>query len=240
MDEPMAVDIASAREFLKEATRKASLADLQEAGRRLDHKHRLFQELLVPGANEAELQRVFDCMFTLRRKGRRLLGQGDLAQEISLLLHGEAPLDERFDRFVVAAEPVGPYRAIALASELLHFHQPHRYWLWTRWIWDAEKGKGALPLVTDRAQLTGDSPGQTYLKVGRATGMVAAQAIAIGTTQLGRGLFGTDVLLAAVYAVYMRTLYRLQISEGFEKFLPPLDEQVRRMLGVQRLQPGDA
>ncbi len=62
----------------------------------------------------------------------------------------------------------------------------------------------------------------------------------VGYTSLGRGLFGTDVFLAAVQSVYVFTVYKLRISQEFTRFLPELVELVRRLLGVQHIQGASA
>ena len=65
--------------------------------------------------------------------------------------------------------------AFALPSEILHYTQPERYWLWASWIWDPKTTGGALPLVLQKdADLAGAGMGETYEKVGRATAMVNA------------------------------------------------------------------
>ena len=62
-----------------------------------------------------------------------------------------------------------------------------------------------------------------------------AQAEGIGYGFAGRGLFGTDVFLACVYAVYMYTVFRVKLSQEFNRILPELPELVQRVLGVQRV-----
>ena len=56
-----------------------------------------------------------------------------------------------------------------------------------------------------------------------------------GYSRSGRGLFGTDVFLACVYAVYMFTVFRVKLSQEFNRILPELPELVQRVLGVRAL-----
>ena len=62
-----------------------------------------------------------------------------------------------------------------------------------------------------------------------------AQGRADGWTWTGRGLFGPDVFLACVYAVYMYTVFRVRLSQEFNRILPELPELVQRVLGVRHL-----
>ncbi len=240
------VDAEAALEFLKEATKLATATELEDVGERLEAKHRLFAELLgggaVGGLDEAGLKRLTVSIFSLKRKGGRLVnanGAEKLAAELEALLHGPGAVAARFDRFCGAVKGVEEAMRIALASEALHFTFPDRYWLWTHWLWNPGARTGALALVTrDDVDLAGDTPGAVYEKVGRAMAYVNRRGHEVGFSRSGRGLFGTDVFLACVYAVYMYTVFRMKLSQEFNRILPELPELVERVLGVH--QPGRA
>ncbi len=194
-------------------------------------------------------------------------GPERLGAAIAGLLDPAEPLTARFDRFdsfaaglrsvdprgadprgaglpsaglpsagLVSASPLGV--GYDLASELLHFTDPGRYWLWTRWLWDPATETGALRLVTtDDIDLTeGASRGEMYLTVGRATAFLDETGKAAGFTDAGSGLFGTDVFLAAVYGVYMFTVLRMRMTQEFTRLVPPLPDLIRRLLGVYHLE----
>ena len=155
---------------------------------------------------------------------------------------GEA-VAERIDRFDESVSGPAAQSALAgsgfdLPSELLHFTEPDRYWLWTRWIWDPDTRTGALGLVTtDGLDLgAGASRGAAYLTIGRAMAFVDETGKAAGFTATGPGLFGVDVLLAAVYGVYMHTVLRMRMTREFNRVIPPLPDLVRRLLGVYHLE----
>jgi hypothetical protein len=124
-----------------------------------------------------------------------------------------------------------------LASECLHYTDPDRYWLWTRWIWDPASRTGALPLVTtDGYDLGGATAAATYLRVGEALAFVQRTGEAAGFTRIGRGRFGVDVYLACVYGVYVYTAVGLRITREFTRVIPPLPELCRRLLGLHRME----
>ncbi len=128
-----------------------------------------------------------------------------------------------------------PEQSFDLPSELLHFTAPDRWWLWTRWMWDPRAGTGAVALVTtEDFDLDGPDRGETYLRVGEAIAFVNETGKAVGFTDLGSGLFGTDVFLACVYAVYMYTVLRLRMTQEFNRIVPELPDLVRRLLGVYK------
>ncbi|MCP3958014.1 MAG: hypothetical protein GY719_09190 [bacterium] len=245
------VDSEAALEFMKEATKVATGTELEDIGERLEAKSRLFQEILaeerLATLDEADLKRLMAAIFTLRRKAGRLLranGIEAIREELQELLYGTGPVTERFERFASNLEGLEKAMIVSLASEALHFTDPRRYWLWTYWIWNPKIGTGALPLVIQQeVDLEADSDGATYAKVGAAVARVNAAGHAVGYSRSGRGLFGTDVFLACVYAVYMFTVFRVKLSQEFNRILPELPELVQRVLGVRGLSargPGEA
>ncbi|MCP4202363.1 MAG: hypothetical protein GY769_10575 [bacterium] len=246
------VDSEAALEFMKEATKVATGTELEDVGERLEAKSRLFREILAEDRlaelDETGLKRLLGSIFSLRRKSKRLLRANDLETiraELQALLYDEGPVAGRFDRFVNELGGLEKAMIVSLASEALHYTEPERYWLWTHWIWNPKSGTGALPLITQEADLAMSrslpsgataTDGEVYDKVGRALVLVNAQGHAIGYSRSGRGLFGTDVFLACVYAVYMFTVFRVKLSQEFNRILPELPELVQRVLGVRAME----
>jgi len=242
VDIEQTVDAEAALEFMKEATKLASTTELEDIGLKLESKCTLFRghlaEERIFSLEEAGFQEVVATIFSLRRKAKRLLRANSfdsIRSELQLLLYGEDPVEVRFDRFVDAIEGVEPAMKIALASEVLHFTDPDRHWMWTHWMWNPKSGNGALALVTqDNVDLKGATAGETYLKVGQALELVNAQGHAVGFSRSGPGALGTDVFLACVYAVFMYTVFRVKLSQEFNRILPELPELVQRVLGVHQ------
>lgn len=237
------VDAEAAMEFMKEATRLASVSELEDIGDRLEAKSRVFRQLLgrdrIDELDEEGFKRLTGLIFSVRRKGGRLLrrhGVENVRSRLRELVHGEDDVGERFDRFVRTVDGLERAMVVSLASECLHFTDPGRYWLWTHWILNPAKGTGALPLVTrDEVQFDDGEPGMVYGKVGEAMAVVDDAGHRSGYSRVGRGLFGTDVFLASVYAVYMYTVFRVKLSQEFNRILPELPELVQRVLGVRHL-----
>lgn len=237
------VDTASAREFMREIQEKAQPTDLEAIAGDLERKSLALQELLEPGAaalDRAGLRDVLRWVFSTRRSADRILDAVTphrLAIAIDDLLYSADALPDRFDRFdAVLAE--FPEPAFDLPGELLHFSSPDQFWLWTRWIWDPRAETGALRLVTtDDVDLALDARrGEVYLAVGQAMAFVDETGKAAGFTTSGRGLFGTDVFLAAVYAIYMNTILRMRMTQEFTRMIPDLPNLARRLLGVYHLE----
>ena len=242
------VDTPSAREFQQEIASRVSPADLAAIAGDLDRKSRSLRELLAPGADQLDrpaLRQVLRWVFSARRSADAILDQAGperLGTAIAGLLDPAEPVTARFDRFdsFTAGLPSPGLHSAGydLAGELLHFTDPGRYWLWTRWLWDPATQTGALRLVTadDFNLAEGASRGQMYLTVGRATAFLDETGKAAGFTGAGPGLFGTDVFLAAVYGVYMFTVLRMRMTQEFTQLVPPLPDLIRRLLGVYHLE----
>jgi hypothetical protein len=236
------VDTESAEEFMRETLENVSRDELLAVAGLLDRKAAGIGGLLgSPGQartlDRADLRRVLRSIFATRRKADAILdgvGAERLGAAIDDLLYGDGVVSDRFQAFDAVMEG-HPEQGFDLPSELLHFTAPNRWWLWTRWIWDPRAGTGALALVTtEDFDLDAPDRGETYLRVGEAMAFVNGTGKAVGFTDLGSGLFGTDVFLACVYAVYMYTVLRLRMTQEFNRIVPELPDLVRRLLGVYK------
>ena len=238
------VDSESALEFMKEATKLASSVDLEDLAERITRKSEQFSKLLSPVSletlKEEEFVLLVRLIFSIGRKSKRLIasnGFKNLRVSIADLLHDGASLEERFNSFVERVEGIDDKMRINFAGELLHFSNPGQYWLWTNWIWDPDANTGALPLVIqEEVDLQGETPGETYMMVGKAMVQVNKVGQQRGFSKVGQGDFGIDVFLACVYAVYMYTVFRVKLSDEFNRILPNLPELTRRVLGVQKME----
>jgi hypothetical protein len=236
------VDTQSAEEFMRETLENVSREELLAVSGLLDRKATGIGGLLgSPGQartlDRADLRRVLRSIFATRRKADAILdgvGPERLGAAIDDLLYGDGVVTDRFQAFDAVMQD-HPEQGFDLPSELLHFTAPDRWWLWTRWMWDPRAGTGALALVTtEDFDLDAPDRGETYLRVGEAMAFVNETGKAVGFTDLGSGLFGTDVFLACVYAVYMYTVLRLRMTQEFNRIVPELPDLVRRLLGVYR------
>jgi len=235
------VDTPTAEEFMRETLAKVSEHDLSaiaaDCRRKADGFGGLLGEGRAAGLGRDDLRRVLRTVFASRRKADAILngvGPERLAAEIDHLLRAEQPAGDRIERFDRVLEEF-PEPSFDLPGELLHFTHPDRYWLWTRWMWDPRIETGALRLVTmEEFDLTGETRGDTYLRVGEAVAFVSETGQAAGFTAFGDPPFGIDVFLACVYAVYMYTVLRMRMTQEFNKIVPELPDLVRRLLGVRQ------
>ncbi|MBI3028730.1 MAG: hypothetical protein HYY64_04375 [Candidatus Rokubacteria bacterium] len=238
------VDTQSAREFMREALQKITEAELSAIADECRTKRDRFRALLArpSGAppTEGELRALLRSIFSTRRRTPELLERARaerLASWIGDLVGGRGPVEARFQVFCDRLDGVPESLSYDLASELLHFTDPERYWLWTRWVWDPKTRTGALPLVTmEEYDLVAPSLGTMYLRVGEATAFVHETGRAAGFTPIGQGAFGVDVYLACVYGVYVYTTVRMRMTQEFNRVIPPLPELCRRLLGVHRME----
>jgi hypothetical protein len=236
------VDTQSATEFMRETLETVSRDELVSVAALLDAKAAGFAALLgspgqarqLPGE---DLRRVLRSIFATRRKADAILddvGPERLGAAMDDLIHGDGLVTDRFNSFDAVLAGF-PEQGFDLPSELLHFTAPDRWWLWTRWMWDPRAGTGSLALVTtEDFDLDASDRGEGYLRVGEAMAFVNETGKAVGFTDLGSGLFGTDVFLACVYSVYMYTVLRLRMTQEFNRIVPELPDLVRRLLGVYR------
>ncbi len=240
------VDTPTAQEFTRLALERVGEHDFGEVAELLEAKAGLLRRLLDPTRIEelgdGEALVVLKSVFSSRRKAKLILeslSTVGLAAVVADLLWGSAPVGDRLGAFADVIASVGrgvpPSIGYDLGSELLHFTDPDRHWLWTRWMWNPDTGTGALPLVVmEEVDLDGGSIPETYMRIGVAMTFLNDVGEAAGF-RLTAGMFGTDIFLASVYGVYMYTTLRMRMTQEFNKIIPDLDELVRRLLGVNRL-----
>lgn len=235
--------------------------ELKEKGERLSE---LVSEDKLLSLTDHELIKILRAIFATRRRAKELLadvGKKALRNAMHALLYGDELIGERFDIFVqtmtgyfkdvrvlrpkksidsrakVSAEEAALQENVFcdLASELLHFTNPEEYWLWTRWIWDPTASTGAILLVTvDEINFYGDTLGESYVKIGMALTFIKETGAAAGYENFGDSPYSIDVFMACVYAVYMYTVFRMRLSQEFNRILPELPEMTRRVLGVYK------
>ena len=238
------VDSEAALEFMKEATKLATSTDLEDIGQRLENKARLFSELLseehIAELTADEFKQLIASIFSIKRKANKILKAIEiesLRETLATLLYGDEALDVRFNQASQALEMMNDTMRFNLICELLHFSNPQKYWLWTNWIWDFKKHTGALSLVLqDDIDLEAKTPGELYVKIGQTTALVNAVGHRVGFSGAGAGLFGTDIFFACVYAVYMYTVFRVKLSQEFNRILPELTELTQQILGVKSME----
>lgn len=238
------VDTETAQEFMRQALEMVQLPEMEGIAQELEDKSRRFQAVLEPRAlanlTEDRLRALLRTIFTTRRRASEVIsevGAKRLQSELLDLLHGSEPIVARIDRFDDGLAAIEPAVRRDIAGEALHFYDPERYWLWTRWMWDPELRTGALPLVTmQEYDLLGPTAGQTYRKVGNAIAFVNQTGRAVGFTRYGSEAFGIDVYLACVYGIYLYTITRMRMTQEFNKVIPPLPQLVRRLLGTHRME----
>jgi hypothetical protein len=120
-------------------------------------KKELFQHLLPPEKTDSAFSRdgfnaVLETVFPARRKLGGVFAKLDddgLRKAVFDLVYGEAPVADRMAAFCELVpndkENRKARRAIwDLAAELLHFRDPDRIPLMTRWVWDVNTSTGAL------------------------------------------------------------------------------------------------
>jgi len=240
------IDTPTAQEFTRMVLEKVSADDLGDTAGRLEAKSAFFGHALgqdtLGSLDEDTALVLLKTVFSARRKSKVILTTLSLdgfRRSVRGLLYAEMPPEQRLTEFATLIDAIG--RDVPegtghdLGSEILHFTDPDRYWMWTRWMWNPKTKTGALPLVVmEEVDLDGGSVAETYRRVGVAMAFLNDVGEAAGFRTEGHGVFGTDVFLASVYSVYMYTTLRMRMTQEFNRIVPELNDLVRRLLGVNK------
>jgi hypothetical protein len=234
------IDMEACQEFMKETLERIQRDDLIEIAGQLTAKSEFFKANLhqveLPTLTIDELTAVFKKVFIANRKVKLMFEKYSLEEyktSIYTLLYGDAEIQDRFQTFIDTHPELNIYLRYDLASELLHYTQPNKYWLWNRWLWDPKVNTGALPLVvSEDFKLSAETYGEMYMNVGKAVVFVHNMAEAVEFQFINRSLFGTDVYLSCVYVIYAYTVFKIKMTDEFNKVMPPIAEFSKRILGV--------
>ncbi|WP_249012101.1 hypothetical protein [Conexibacter sp. DBS9H8] len=234
---PPEVDIPTAKELIEQIHEHISPEVIGELTGELAGKAERMHALLGgPDLGAGRVRAAVELTFVGRRRASAILGTRDddvLARWVSDLLTGPDPIDVRVERFCAQAGELSPAAAVELAGELLHFTAPRDHWLFSRWMWSQESRTGALALlIGEEYELDADGLGEGYLRVGAAVAALHDSPEAGAFRLHGGGRFGTDVLLACTYGIYMRTVLGLKMTQEFNALVPALPQLVRRLLGT--------
>lgn len=238
------IDTPTAQEFTRLALEKVSEHDLGNIAALLTDKSAFFATTFgrasINDLNEESAMASLRYVFASRRKAKVILTSLTVEgykRAVRGLLYADMSPGDRLQEFSDLIDGIGrdvPERTgHDLGSEILHFTDPDRYWLWTRWMWNPGTGTGALPLVVmEEIDLDGGTVSETYRRIGVAYAFLNDVGEAAGFRTQGYGVFGTDVFLASVYAVYMYTTLRIRMTQEFNRIVPELADLVQRLLGV--------
>lgn len=220
---------------------------------RLEAKRLLFVELLAEGHHAAvtlpDAERLLGTVFTARRRIYPLLAKAGeiwLRGALGALLEGREGARARMERFaieLVAAAPDVPgdarfaakarRAAFDFASETLHFLDPVRYPLMSRWVWDPATGSGALrEFLRER-----DASGGTVLDASPETFEGARVWLKARVAEQGvfRDVhFWIDLVLAQAYVTYLRSVAEGNLGGDFGRGAQP-GEQLKKLLGIDCL-----
>ena len=238
-------DIAGSKldDLLKLASERSSTLEVFTEA--LGLKREMFQRLLPPEKTEAAFSRdgfnaVLETVFPARRKlGETFaaLSDDELQDAVLTLVYGEGAIGDRMAAFCELVPKDKEHRKARraiwdLAAELLHFRDPDRIPLMTRWVWDVNTSTGAL-----REFIRGNDSMETIPLEPRPETFEGARvwfAEFLGERGFYRDLpFLVDLLQAHAYSDYVKAMSSRigMIDAEFGAKHDPL-ELVLKLLGI--------
>ena len=189
---------------------------------------------------------LLDLVFTARRRvfpALGALGAAQVTARVSELLWGNAPLAQRMQGFVDAMPGAAgmdrdSIRAAAkvrraawdFAAELVHFGDPEKYPLMSRWVWDQGTQSGAL-----REFIRGSDGAMEIAIANSPESFEGARkwlAERIAEEGVYRDVhFWIDLVQAQAYTTYFRSVTEGGLGADFGRGTPA-HEQVKKLLGI--------
>jgi len=198
---------------------------------------RTFEQAGATGPDAATFAKLASLMPTVRRRIGAYLGDSAYPQTIAAVMrligerHDPFAVDARVATFCAAFPSDSAHRWVRdLAAEVLHAHDPERYPLMCRWVWDVRANTGVL-----REIWHGDIDRQT-LKIpdGYATFVMLREELSQFLAQNGvfhHVLHYVDLICAQAYADYVCAQGGSYLRADFSSAEDPIGH-VRRLLGL--------
>ena len=193
-----------------------------------------------------DIESLLDCIFTARRRvfpAFESIGTARATVMIRELLSGRMPLAQRMQGFVdampgTAAMDRDSIRAATkvrraawdFAAELLHFSDPVKYPLMSRWVWDQGTQSGALREFIRAGDAMREIPFTNAPGLFEAGRRWLAERIA--EEGVYRDVhFWADLVLAQAYTTYFRSVTEGSLGADFGRGTPAQD-QLKKLLGI--------
>ncbi len=114
----------------------------------MDLKSKEIRELQI--YTQEDVKRLFDAVFYARKYYTPMMekvGVSKFSQAFSKLQDSSLDYEERVNAIATLPIPEAEEDLRDMARELIHFMEPENYPLWTRWIWNKERGTGSITYV---------------------------------------------------------------------------------------------
>ena len=199
-------------------------------------------------AGLGEIESLLDQVFTARRRLYPALesaGAAKVREALAQLRHDALPVAARLQAFVDAMpgtagldrasiKAAGKLRRAAwdFAAELVHFSDPDRFPLMTRWVWDQATQSGAL-----REFIRGNDSMQE-IPLTNAPEMFEGARVWLAGELRTEGIYRhlplwIDLMLAQAYTNYLRSVAEGNLGADFGRGTTP-GEQLAKLLGIDR------
>lgn len=236
--------------FAKLSSQAEDTGGLEALLTSLQMKSKLFSSLLneqsVPSLSMDGIEALLETVFSARRRvfpALQALGIDVTRKAIQDLLYGDVALVERLQAFseIVPIDETAEKEtrkqaaknrraAFDFGAEMLHFNNPAKYPLMTRWVWDQNTVSGALREFIRGNDSLPDVP------LGNSPEMFEGARAWLAEQIAEQGLykdvpFWIDLVEAQAYSEYFRSMAEGMLSADFGRGITP-QEQLKKFLGI--------
>lgn len=236
--------------FAKLGSQVEESAGLEALLASLQMKSQLFSSLLnpqsLPSLSMEGIEALLETVFSARRRlfpALQALGVEATRGAIHELLYGDmalverlqafseiVPIDESADKETRKQAAKNRRAAFDFGAEMLHFNNPVKYPLMTRWVWDQNTVSGALREFIRGNDSLPDVP------LGNSPEMFEGARAWLAEQIAEQGLykdvpFWIDLVQAQAYSEYFRSMAEGMLSADFGRGITP-QEQLKKFLGI--------
>ena len=205
----------------------------------LDKKSNIIKDFINSlNLNNPDFEYILSLVFSIRRHKKKILDTISDKNLISAfnVFKGKKSQEIKVGKFLEILDYDDVVVKRDLAFEILHFLEPENNILWTTWIYKQDSGTGSLPYMADFLKRTWDGNAYimpfTYREMRDEIDYLYELAYKNGFNI--KPPFGTDILLAYMYADYVFKMVYAE-SKSLSVGVPDGYTLMKKLLGIEKI-----
>ncbi|WP_369611707.1 hypothetical protein [Sulfurisphaera javensis] len=176
-----------------------------------------------------DAKKLFEIIFYAKKYADEVISQTGLPQlskAYSLLKDTSKSYDERVEGFVSIVKGGNKKDIEDMAKEIIHFIEPDKYPLWTRWIWNKERNTGSITYVL-KDNITLTSPSEFFEALSELKSVLNVFGLDTGN------YYPTSIFLVYAYVRLLDYTTHLAIDKKAAGLLPTHLTTTALVLGLK-------
>lgn len=178
---------------------------------------------------DSDIKNLFEVIFYAKKHSDDVIkstGTAQFSQAYALLKDSSKPYEERVSQFVSMVKGGNKKDIEDMAREIIHFMEPEKYPLWTRWIWNRDRNTGSITYIL-KDEITLKSTSEFFSAIEELKGILDVFGLDTGN------YYPTSVFLVYAYVRLLDYTTHLAIDKKAAGLLPTHLTTTSLVLGLK-------